>query len=110
MLENHCTLTAQSSCGGCSRRVHKIVYQTVNKGNILVTFFASENIQPTKILLSRYTAGFISDYNSRWIFSEVKILTQILHFLTARYTILCTHRLQPPCDDCAVREYSGSLA
>ena len=39
MLENHCTQTAQSSRGGCSRRVHKIVYLAVNKGNILVNFF-----------------------------------------------------------------------
>ena len=52
--------------------------------------------QPTKILLSRYTAGFISD-----VFRSKK-LTKILPFLTARYTILCTHRLQPQCDDCAV--------
>ena len=35
-LENHCTRTAQSSRGSCSRRVHKIEYLTVNKGNILV--------------------------------------------------------------------------
>ena len=38
-LENHCTRTAQSSHGGCSRRVHKIVYLAVNKGYILVIFF-----------------------------------------------------------------------
>ena len=37
-LENHCTRTAQSWRGGCSRRVHKIEYLTVNKGNILVNF------------------------------------------------------------------------
>ena len=30
-----------------------------------------------------------------------KIFTKILPFLTARYTILCTRRLQPPRDDCA---------
>ena len=36
-------------------------------------------------------------------FSEVKKMTKILPFLTARYTILCTRRLQPPRDDCAVR-------
>ena len=34
-LENHCTRTAQSSLGVCSRRVHKIVYLAVKKGNIL---------------------------------------------------------------------------
>ena len=32
-LENHCTRTAQSSRGGCSRRVHKIEYLAVNKSN-----------------------------------------------------------------------------
>ena len=37
-LENHCTRTAQSSGGGCSRRVHKIEYLAVIKGNILVNF------------------------------------------------------------------------
>ena len=42
-LENHCARTAQSSRGGCSRRVHKIVYLAVKKGNILVIFFTSEN-------------------------------------------------------------------
>ena len=37
-LENHCTRTAQSSRGGCSRRVYKIVYLAVKNGNILVNF------------------------------------------------------------------------
>ena len=32
-----------------------------------------------------------------------KIFTNILPFLTAMYTILCTRRLQPPRDDCAGR-------
>ena len=32
-LENDCTRTAQSSLGGCSGRVHKIVYLAVYKGN-----------------------------------------------------------------------------
>ena len=35
-LENHCTRKAQSSRGGCSRRVHKKEYLADNKGNILV--------------------------------------------------------------------------
>ena len=39
-----CTRSAQSSHGGCSRRVHKIVYLAVNENNILVNFFTSENI------------------------------------------------------------------
>ena len=43
-LENHCTRTAQSSRSGCSRRVHKIEYLAVKRGNILVIFFTSENI------------------------------------------------------------------
>ena len=33
-----------------------------------------------------------------------KKLTKIVPLLTARYTFLCTRRLQPPRDDCAVRE------
>ena len=37
-LENHCTRATQSSRGGCSRRVHKIEYLAVDKGNILVIF------------------------------------------------------------------------
>ena len=56
---------------------------------------------PTNFLLSRYTAGFISDNNSERIFSEVKHLPNIT-LLTARYSILCTRRLQPSRDDCAV--------
>ena len=55
-LENHSTRTAQSSCGGCSGRVHKIVYLAVKKGNILV------NILLLKIFIA---AGFISDNNSQ---------------------------------------------
>ena len=35
-LENHCTRTAQSPHGGCSRRVHKIVYLAIKNGHILV--------------------------------------------------------------------------
>ena len=42
-LENHCTRTAQSTRGGCSRRVQKVVYLTVNNCNILI-FFTSQNI------------------------------------------------------------------
>ena len=38
-LENHCTRTAQSEHGCCSRRVHKIVYLAVNKGNIWSIFY-----------------------------------------------------------------------
>ena len=47
-LENHCTRTAQSSCVGCSRRVDKIVYLAVIKGNILV------NILLLKIFITNY--------------------------------------------------------
>ena len=32
-----------------------------------------------------------------------KKLTKILPLLKAKYSILCTRRLQPPLDDCAVR-------
>ena len=47
-LENHCTRTAQSSCGGYRRRVHKKVYLAVIKGNILV------NILLLKIFTTNY--------------------------------------------------------
>ena len=53
-LENHCTRTTQSSCCGCSRRVHKIVYLAVNKGNILVNF----------LLLKIFIARIIITYKS----------------------------------------------
>ena len=45
-LENHCTRIAQSPRGVCSRRVHKIMYLAVKKGNILV------NILLTKISIA----------------------------------------------------------
>ena len=38
-----------------------------------------------------------------------KILTKRFPFLTARNTILCTRRLQPPRDDCALREQWVSI-
>ena len=38
-LENHCTRTAQSSLGGCSRRVYKIVYLAVKKGTTRDVFY-----------------------------------------------------------------------
>ena len=47
-LENHCTRTAQSSRGGCSRRMHKIEYLAVNKGNILV------NVLLLKIVIANH--------------------------------------------------------
>ena len=53
MLENHCTRTTQSSCLGCSRRVHRIVYLAVEKGNILV------NILLLKILIANYCQLYI---------------------------------------------------
>ena len=41
---------------------------------------------------------------------KCKILTKTLPLLTAVYTILCTHRLKPPCDDCPVRvQWSSSV-
>ena len=46
-LENHCTRTAQSSRGGCSRRVRRIVYLAVKKGKIMV------NILLLKIFFSQ---------------------------------------------------------
>ena len=49
-LETHCTCTrtAQSSRGGCSRRVHKIVHLAVKKGNTLI------NILQVKVLIANY--------------------------------------------------------
>ena len=41
---DHCTRTAQSSRGGCSRRVHKKVYLAVKKGSYFCQFLNSENI------------------------------------------------------------------
>ena len=43
-LENHCTRTAQSSLGSCSRRVHKIVCLADDKAYIMVMLLTSENI------------------------------------------------------------------
>ena len=45
-LENHCTPTGQSLCGGCSQQVHKIEYLV--KGNILV------NVLLLKIFIANY--------------------------------------------------------
>ena len=47
-LEKHCIRTSHSLRGGCSRRVHKIVYLAVKKGNILV------NILLLKIFIANY--------------------------------------------------------
>ena len=47
-LENHCTQTAQSSCGGCSRQVHEIGYLAVKKGYIL------DSILLLKIFIANY--------------------------------------------------------
>ena len=49
-LENHCTRTAQSSRGGCSRRAHKIIHLAVKKGNILFNV----------LLLKRFIANLLS--------------------------------------------------
>ena len=82
-LENHCTQTAQSSCGCCSVRVHKIVYLGVNKGNILVIFSTSEKnhcellslINPAVYLLYNFSGLRDSRYTARvmpkmWCFPE----------------------------------------
>ena len=50
-LENHCTRTTQSSRGGCSRRVHKIVYLAV-KWEYFGQYFTSENILCYKLMLT----------------------------------------------------------
>ena len=59
-LENHCTRTVQSSCGGCSRRVHKIVNLAVQKGNICDLFYFCK-YSPVIIITIIIT---ISDYHS----------------------------------------------
>ena len=59
--------------------------------------------QPTKILLNRYAAGFISNNNSRLIFSEVKKLTKILPLFCA--LVDYNHHAMT-----VLYEYSGSLA
>ena len=43
-LENHCTLTAQSSRGSCSRRVHKKLCLAHDKTYIMVMLLTSENV------------------------------------------------------------------
>ena len=43
--------------GGCSRRVLKIVYLAVNKGNIFINFFTSENIH------HKFLSCCVSDLN-----------------------------------------------
>ena len=43
-LENHCTQTVQSSHVGCSRRVHRIVYIAVKKGNLFVNILLLKKI------------------------------------------------------------------
>ena len=69
-LENHCTLTAQSLRGGCSRGVHKIVYLAVYKGNILVIFlllkiFIVMTAPGSLACLLRFTAWIIpTSYNA----------------------------------------------
>ena len=47
-IENHCTRTAQSFRGGCSRRVHKIMNLVAKKANILI------NILLLKIFIRNY--------------------------------------------------------
>ena len=42
--ENHCTRTAQSLRGGCSRRVRRKVYIAVKKGNVMVNILLLKNI------------------------------------------------------------------
>ena len=56
MLENLCTRTVQSSCGGCSPQVHTIVHLAVKKGNILV------NILLLKIFFTNYCHLYIQLY------------------------------------------------
>ena len=58
-LENHCTGTTQSSGGGCSRRVHKILYLAFKKGTILV-IFTSENIHRESLSLKNPAAYLLN--------------------------------------------------
>ena len=79
-----CTQAVQSSRIGCSRQVLRIVYLAVKR----VIFWSMFSFQLA-----------INIFRS-------KILTK----LTVRYTILCTRRLQPTRDDCAVQvQWSSSV-
>ena len=53
-----CTRAAQSSRVGCSRRVHKIVYLAVKKGNILVNIFLLEY---SSLMIVTYKSSCVSD-------------------------------------------------
>ena len=71
-LENHCIRTAQSSRGGCSRRVYKIMYIAVKKGNIFVIFLLLKilianynHIHPAVYLLNNFCGLSDSHYSAR---------------------------------------------
>ena len=72
-LENHCTRTAQSEHGGCSRRVHEMVYLAVNKGNILVNILLLKIFIAYTILCTRRLQPPRDDCDVRvQLFSSVK--------------------------------------
>ena len=78
-LENHCTRTAQSSRGGCSRRVHKIVYIAVSKGNILVWKYPSRII----ITYNIHLAVYLLNKNVGWmIVARASALCQKIDFFS----------------------------
>ena len=70
-LENHCTQTAQSSCGGCSRQVHKIVYQAVKKGIILVNIFSFSYCTHSSIYRVFWPSGLVVDCNILILFKHL---------------------------------------
>ena len=102
-LENHCIRTVQSSRGSCSRQVLRIVYLAVNKGNVLVICFTSENIHrellslinPAVYLLNIFFRG-LSDCRYRKEFNLV-LLFQIsccLHWMISLWHLLIIQYLE----------------
>ena len=78
MLENHCTRTAQSSRGGCRRRVHKIVYLAVKKGHILVNILLLKifivNLYHLQIQLCICLTNFFGLNDSRY---SARVMTKM---------------------------------
>ena len=59
MLEKHWTRTVQSSRVGCSRRVHRIVYVSVKKGNIMVNILL---LKLSSLIFVTYISSCVSAY------------------------------------------------
>ena len=100
---NHLTLCMLGNFSCFSCHLQKILSGTISECQTVWTQIRTDILIWLQIVCKGYQQTTKVAASKERRIQKTDIFTKILPFLSARYTILCTWRLQPTCDDCSVR-------